>query len=368
MKVNEEYSWRYYQIGDEKLIVEHLKSSFGIWPNFDLVCSAEEHWSWKFLENVHKSFICTLAINSGKVIGSQHRLPVNIKIKDNICKGISGVDFSVHPDFRRRGISKKLTELTENHDDYAKFKIELAISMNPILIKKRTMEGKNFPYEVKRIIKIRDVNLHIKKKPIENAWIKKTGYSILNLINSFKLKNQSCETDCSYLLHQTRIFDVRIEYFWERLKKHYDFIVERSPTYLNWRYCYPRGGNYRVTVVEENKSILGYSILRINNIIDDYPEGFVVDLISLPDKPGVADLLVSDALSYFDENNVNVVRAMCLKDQPFYRKFKEYGFMDIPDEIGLFYNGNKLVKDGINKTKENNASNLHFVYGDTDWI
>ena len=76
---------------------------------------------------------------------------------------------------------------------------------------------------------------------------------------------------------------------------------------MNWRFCDSRGGNYVVKMAEENGSILGYIILRINKIREDYPIGYIVDLLTLPERLDVVSDLISNSVNYFDVNDVNAI-------------------------------------------------------------
>ena len=44
------FSLRPYEKGDEKGIVKLLTLTWGKWPNYDISCSPEKHWNWKYVE------------------------------------------------------------------------------------------------------------------------------------------------------------------------------------------------------------------------------------------------------------------------------------------------------------------------------
>ena len=62
---------------------------------------------------------------------------------------------------------------------------------------------------------------------------------------------------------------------------------------------------------------MGYSVLKINRLREDYPIGYIVDLLALPDRLEVARVLISDAVRYFDERNINIVNCLTVKGHPY---------------------------------------------------
>ena len=46
----------------------------------------------------------------------------------------------------------------------------------------------------------------------------------------------------------------------------------------------------------------------INGYEEDYSIGYIVDLMTLPDKFGIIDVLIQDSISFFNNNNVNIIK------------------------------------------------------------
>jgi GNAT superfamily N-acetyltransferase len=65
----------------------------------------------------------------------------------------------------------------------------------------------------------------------------------------------------------TAAFDRDVEPLFESAAAQFDFIVERAPGWLNWRYCDGRGGRSAVRYVrDERGQLLGYTVLRIQRL------------------------------------------------------------------------------------------------------
>jgi len=203
----------------------------------------------------------------------------------------------------------------------------------------------------------------------EHDWLKKYGFHLVNFFN--KISNTFRVTGTSertFYISEIRSFDDRVNIFWDEIKDHYDFIVERDRDYLNWRYCDPRGGDYVVKQAEDNGRVLGYSILRVNKYKKDYPIGYIVDLLTLPGRLDVADALVAEANKYFDSHNINIIKYLLIRNHPYEKILRKYEFVKSPSKIDLFLKPHDKIDAELNKLKKVTLKKLHFVYGDYDAI
>jgi len=198
--------------------------------------------------------------------------------------------------------------------------------------------------------------------------LKKQGYLFLKALSNIRnIFTRPPYSPSEFPIKVINRFDERINLFWDETKEHYKFIVERNQDYLNWRYCDPRGGNYVVKQVEEDGHILGYSVLRINRYRAEYPEGYIVDLLTLPDRLDVASALITDAVHHFDDLEINIVLSTVVKDHPYETLFKRQGFLDSRTEQEIMYRP-KQEGSEFDDFRTAPANQLQLQYGDTDSI
>lgn len=133
------------------------------------------------------------------------------------------------------------------------------------------------------------------------------------------------------------VFLREIEDFWINVSKHYDFIIVRNKEYLNWRYCDPRAGDFVIRKVEIEGQILGFSVLKINKLKKDYPVGFIVDMITSPNRLDVANRLIADAVEYFDNRDINIINCQVIKGHPFEMIYRRHGFLDSRMKLYLYF-------------------------------
>ena len=362
---------RTYQVGDEDQIVDLLVKGFNGWPRFDLDCSARDHWDWKFIDNPTRKKQITLAEINKVIVGCDHTLFNYVKIGEKTQESGQAVDSAVHPDYRGKGIYSKIRKFDEevDHLQSSSTNFVYSASSNPIIIKKEgEMETRPFPYPLIRLARIIDIDLHLRSHNFSSKILLETGYRAAKSVNSIETMLSSSKKSNSKLkIVQIHRFDDRIKLFWKKIKENYLFILERSPEYLNWRYCDHRGGNYVIRQAEEDGEIIGYIVFRVNRYEKEYPTGYVVDLCTLPNRQDCENALIAEAVGYFDDLKVNVVNYVINKGHPFESRFKRFGFLDSRSNIyvGTHFTSYSKEYDELDGSP---PDKILLQFGDIDWI
>ncbi len=364
-----EYQVREYQPGDEEEIVGLLELAFDGWPRLDLDYTSLDHWKWKYLDNPLKTNSIAVAEIKNKIVGCNHGYNVKIKIGKNILLCQHGGDLAVHPNYRRMGINNKMREIKNDSQRAQKCDMTYSVTGNPIVIKSSTKRRRPlFPHQIVNLGRIADVDLHLEHGTPERKWLKKFGFILLNELN--RARNTVFAPVLSgpkFKITDVNLFDSRIDDFWKAIRDHYLFIVERRMEYLNWRYCDPRGGDYRIRSIEEGGSIIGYSVLRVNRFDKEYPRGHIIELLALPYRFDVVDALVGDAIGFFNDQLVNVVYCWVLKNHPFENIFRRFGFLDFGNNVFFAF---RPKRKGSEFEEFRNASvdRVFLQMGDVDGI
>jgi len=361
---------RPFQIGDEEGVVSLLNSVWGSWPHLDLECEPLDHWRWKHLESPLGRSITALAESENEMIGCFHALPLRIKIGDQIYSSTTGVDFVVHPDFRGMKISNKLRDLLKIMRKKAGAKFHFGVTGNPILIQRNIREGNHLlPHEIRKYVRILDINHHLENNPTDKEWMKKYGYHILKIYNKItNFGGMSKQVDDSIEITNCAVFPDEIDHFCEEVEKDFDFIVHRDKRYLDWRYSDHKGGKYIIKLAQADDELLGFCVLRVNRYRSEYPEGFLVDLISKPGSYDIVNSLVSDALSYFDVEGVNIVYCQGNRGHPLEEIYQNFGFLDSRSAFRVDYANWDDLTVIKNVLDDCSADRMHFVLGDYDTI
>jgi hypothetical protein len=114
--------------------------------------------------------------------------------------------------------------------------------------------------------------------------------------------------------------------------------------------------------------VLGYSLLRINRYRDEYPIGYIVDLLALPERLDVINALIEDAVIYFDNNDINIIKCLGVKNHTHENILSKYGFVNSRRRLDIFYQFYENITENLKKVEETSEKKIHFIYGDYDAI
>lgn len=363
-------TYREYELGDEKQIVELLDLVFGGWPDRDLVCSKVDFWQWKYLDNPIGLKAVVVALDGDRIIGCSHRSYFRVKIGDCVLLCGQGMDVATHPKYRGRGVFTKLEELKDSAPANTERLLNYAVHVSPILIArlKRRDDRVVFPHEILDMVRINDIDLHLSQAGGFRLH-KIIGFHVLTGFEKLKqIYSGSRELrDRNFIVEDVSFFEESINVFWNDIKDHYNFILERKKEYMNWRYCDSRAGGYVVKIAEKDDLILGYVVLKIN-LFKAYHTGHVVDLFTLPGREDVLESLLLESLKFFYENNINAVRQWVNVSHPFEYALKRHGFINSRSGIPLIVFSHIDVGDEWEKFVNSETSRVHFQMGDTEWM
>jgi hypothetical protein len=203
--------------------------------------------------------------------------------------------------------------------------------------------------------------------PLKNAWLVKLAYHLADLINKTRYRTRSYPSkNCDIHIVEIQRFDEAFTVFWEQVSRHYSFIVERSIEYLNWRYSDPRSGDFLIRkAVDPEGNVLGYVVFMVNRLREDYPIGYIVDLLTLPDRLEVAYSLITEAMHYFDEHDVNIVNYLTVENHPYVEILGRHGFLDSRIKLEIFFDEHEKV-EALRNLRAHSPTNIHFSFGDID--
>jgi GNAT superfamily N-acetyltransferase len=358
---------RPYERGDEDQIVELLRLCIEGWPGFDLKCTPKEHWKWKYLDNPYGMISTCVAVNEGEIVGVNHAIPLRIKIMDEMAYCLYAADTVVHPDFRGKGISTSLRKTNIANSEEKGFKYVFFVTSNPILIKSFEKIRPRLPHQIGNLVKIKDIELQLEAMPVNNPTMIKWGYRTLNLLNNIRSYFSKIRTSSSSKIRRVETFDDNYRDFWEETRTQYDYIIERNVDYMNWRFCDNRAGDFVVHVAEEDDTLLGYSVVRVNRVRPEYPIGFLVDLIVRNGRTDVISSLVSNALSYFNSEKVNIISCQFIKNHVNHKILSRHGFIDSRIPVQIFCNPFG-VNEEFPKIRSVDPNRVYYSYGDIDSI
>ena len=243
-----------------------------------------------------------LGIHDKKIIGCNHNNFLNIKIGDKTVFCSQCSDLCVHPGFRRMGLTNIMRETRNLMFTKLNVAMSYATAENPIVHENRKKRGRPiFPQPIVEHVKIADISLHLEMTHSSGSWFKLPVFQIAKMVEGAKMSyRRSAQKSYVFTIRCVNRFDERIDVFYNKVKEHFHFLLEKKKEYINWRYGDPRGGVFTIFQAESSNAVCGYIVLRVNRHVEEYPVGWIVDLLVRPDRVDVAQALVENAIEFFD--------------------------------------------------------------------
>jgi GNAT superfamily N-acetyltransferase len=304
-----------------------------------------------------------------KIIGVFGLFSSLLKVKDQTVLCNTGVDVGIHPDYRGRGIYSSIRDYANEVRVEEGYGFSYGIESNPVLIKAHEARGdqNSFPFTVRQDFKIIDINKHFEKNKSNYVWIKKIGFYFLKRItllnNRFRKIREISQVELVDFCD-----DSLISKFLSNINSEHDFIFLRSLEYFRWRYLDARGGSYFIKYAIKNGRLIGFIVLSMKSSqdVEDYPLGYIVELVTLNEFSWVEYRLIEEAIDYFRKSGVNFIRFLTVSGKKIERLLKGYMFLN-GDPLYLTFTVG-LNREDILKWQPFVLDRIHFCYGDIDYI
>ena len=355
--------FRLFRKGDEEEIIPLFKLAFDEWR--DRGEGASDYWEWLFEDNPLRSNLIVVLVSDDKIVSVNAGLNTNIKICDQTVPGAYGAFVIVHPDYRRGGIFTETFDFKKERLAAQGIRLNYMYTVSPVVRQiALKLHQFPFPHTVLRYLRVRDVGLHTRIKNTERPLLSGWGYKAIVAAQKMrKALSGPTRVRKEFEVSEIECFDERADAFWDKVSKHYNFIVERNRGYLNWRYCDPRSGDYMVLQAEDDEGVLGYASIVVVEKTLGYPEGYILDLLTMPERLDVSNRLVEVALMHFDSNDVNAVHSLAVEGHPYEDVLKRNGFVNRREEVWLHYFGYD-IEEMMKQVGEGPPDTIHFSHGD----
>jgi len=241
-------------------------------------------------------------------VGYWALLPAKIKFGSKTVTVAQGVDAATHPDYRRLGIHKTLMRKVCS-DVQNRYNFIFSFP-RVILYKYRSKHGwKSFrlPEFLKFLSYDRPLRSFFDNDFV--AWSGKTALKAYQAGKKIFSSSFAKKSTLDYIeIQKINQFPDEMDYFWKQVRSEYEICLERTASFLNWRFS-RYFGDYQIFLARsvQNKSILAYlalkktRILNIQNVLD------VVDLQALPDEDKCILNLIETAITVAKNGGLDLV-------------------------------------------------------------
>lgn len=343
-------------VDDDFKRASNLRKSFsdGI-RAFEKRSCEEDYYRWKIQNNPVQTGILQVATDNDMFIGMLSAIPRRVFVKRDLRNGAEICDAFVHNDYQRQGIFSTLVNLT--CENALQNKIEF-IYTTPIE-HSNSLSG----FEKCNFLQIPSVNvlnlvcpfniIKIIQTQLQLSFVPNFISAMIDPFAAFIYKSIYSVKSLNRIENNLRIFSVssfsdEIYKLYKKVSANYDWIVERSMKYLNWRFI-KNPDDYSVWLVQDNQETLGYVVLKYG-IWKNLKVGYIVDYLTDEERPDVFTKLILHTLSLFRKAKVDMVSSWAVKNSYYYKTLKTFGFQKYnkivivcyPNEIGKQLAGQQL--------------------------
>jgi len=353
---------------DEPRMVELLFRAFGRWPGFEIQVSPLDHLRWKMRSDpmAARHHLVTEIVDT---IAAMMLVVVRrVRVKGRDCLVRDGVDAAVDPRYQGQRIYGALLDYYQQNWRYSEFDLSLWYSTNPKMRQRGIRQGRKplgnliqvlqKPFHARAIV-ARRRERYGGRMPAPLAVLRIKLESALNRLTHPPYWRG---VKRAWSIATVERFDDRIDGFFDEAVQPFDFAVVKSKDYVNWRYCDPAAGRFTVRVAEQEGRFLGYLVLKITE-----GEGYIADLLALPERADVVRSLIEDAVRLFRAAGVELASCWMTSRHPYNPILRRYGFIDSRKDVGLRYRAISLDERDLEFLSDPGAR-IHMTHGDSDWV
>jgi GNAT superfamily N-acetyltransferase len=342
-----------FELSEKSALLSFLKIAY---PDNPRHCNAE-FWEWHFPKNPFAetdNLPIWIAKDAGEIVGHLGAIPVKLKISDEQKKAIWILDLVVRPDYRRKGLGKKLVSAAEQFcpvglgiNTAEQHAAALLEGLGWKIISKIPRYNKLlFPGEALREIS--------KIKPFKS--LANVCFALLRprFVQDFFKEHKN--------LRFVERFDSSFDDLWRESSAQWSCAVAREAATLKWQYSDQPEKKFDVLGFYDNEKLLGYAVLyfRKRNSVGTLEKAAITDLFYHPEKPvEVIDQLLRGALQIALERRAGALVTDVL-DSLIEQRLRFFGFNRVKNPLQL------LVKSTEHQTRLYNPTNWFITRGDSD--
>ena len=303
-----------------------------IWSESHPRIDTEKRIEWAYQENICGKAQMWLLKNktAGEYFGSSALLPRHFFINRKKMTGALIADTGVKTRYRALGPALKL------HKEIIKSSKDFGLIMafpNKVAQAVIKMVGFKETKGLVKYVKIMKSRIAIENK-IKKPLVFKLLFPFFLIVDfglrllDFRIFSVKKFTGC-----HIETFDKRFDEAWEIFRRKFDFIIDRSSNYLNWRYKKNPNKLYSIYIVSDQDSLnlLGYIIYCIedNSVV-------VYDFIWLQESFKL-DNLLSLFIKDIRKKDVKTISFRFMENSFFQKTFKRMGFFKMKYTLPLSY-------------------------------
>lgn len=320
-----------------------------------------DYYRWKIESNPVQRGILHVADDAGRVVGMVSITPKPLYINGELTDGAELGDGFISPEYQRQGMFSVL--LNETREEA----IEKALDFIYGTPNEQALPGeRKAGYEVipgtQLYNLVRPLNMGaVLRAKINSSMLAKIlgpwlhlGFKMFYRVKSPQLEKQGVKFSL------VSSFPEDINALWEKVVGNYDWIVERSKKYLDWRFV-QNPDTYSIMLARNSRNTIGYIVTKIG-YWQNLKVGFLADFLVGEKSPEVFTELVLRSLKNFQQVRVDMVAGWAVDKGIYYNVLRRFGFKR-HKEVPIICYKTDLCAKIINQ-----PGKWHFTMADSDNI
>ncbi len=315
--------------------------------------SDEKFWNWHYLQAPYKdveNLPIWVAKSGEQIVGQVGTIPVEVNVEGVRRKAIWILDMIVAPEFRRRGLAKKLVKAAH---DVIPFGLVINTAAQEGSTKLLQDAGYKIIVNVPRFHKPLFPANDIREIAKFNALRKAVNFAFTPFRPRFK-KNENVRV--------VENFDESFERFWTEAETQWSCAVRRDVKYLEWQFLHQPAKKFDIIGYYEGAKLLGYAVLffRKTGANGAVPKAAISDICYHPSNPTkIIDALLQESSRIAVERQAGGLVTDAL-DELVEQRLKHFGFWRVKNPLQF------MVKSDERKDLLNNPKNWFLTRGDSD--
>lgn len=358
-----EKQWHVRKFVDEDIEkVSRLRKAFLEHPEELSRRSCEPaYYRWKIESNPVQKGILHVADDAGKVVGMVSIIPKPLYINGELIDGAELGDCFTSSEYQRQGMFYVL--LNETREEAIKKALDFIYGTpNKQALPGERKAGYKVICGTQVYNLVRPLNMGaVLRAKINSSTLAKIlgpclhlGLKMLYRVKSPQLEKQGVKFPL------VPSFPEDMHTFWGKVSGNYDWIVERSKKYLDWRFV-QNPDTYSIMLARNSRETIGYIVTKIG-YWQSLKVGYLADFLVDEKGPEIFTELVLHSLRYFQQADVDIVAGWSVKGGIYYNVLRRCGFKRHKAVPIICYNTGLCTKI-INK-----AGKWHFTMADSDNI
>lgn len=371
-------------------IIEVLRAAYNGGPRwFRLDVRPEDHLLWKIRDQPGGGAVTLTLDASGRTIGFSGSMHRRWLLRGRRVGARDGVDVCLHPEWQGRGLNRALGT-HRGRDWHPVEQFNLGYETHPVLLQRALERGDKAPANkthefllplnpLRMLEELRRERRGQGESDRTSAPTSRTRAALVARARGRshalgRLFSMPWRLSRAYLGRRPAprgrrwqpatldAFDERFAPFWEAAAGQFDFIQERTPDYLNWRFIDRRAGPFIVRAAIEDDTVLGYAATQI---LGD--QAYLADLLALPNREDVAEALVRDSIALARRRRAPWLRTRLPRVHPYRAALRRVGFIDLGHRAGELIDPRAMNPLEL-AVLDDEAARIHLTLADSDAV